>query len=169
MIHLKLLSGCTQFTISVKEFRISNDGTWWSWFPLNAKAIVTEAGTNQSEEAKAEFRFTTTPLKMEINAEEDLFRTGLPYSAEITFENIQTPTQNTTLQICYELIDNTIYNWNSLQSFCSNFTIDDENGIPFTIPPLISNISAISIKVIMQLLLLHVLQLCDIKKLKFIL
>lgn len=116
---------------------------------MHAKAIVTEAGTNQSEEENAELRFTTAPLKLEINGEEDVFRTGLPYSAEIKFKDIQTPIQNSTIQICYELVDNTVYNWNSLHTSCSNFTIDAENGVPFTIPPLVSNASTVFIRVIL--------------------
>lgn len=140
-----MISGCAEFTILEEELDLNRIEYWW--WRLNVKGVVTELGSNQSEQATNQIRVTNRAVSLEIEAEEDTFRTGLPYSATVNFKNIQTDLVNQTVQICYDLIDSREW-WNAHQTLCSNFTVDSVNGVPFTIPPLTSNVTRLYIRVI---------------------
>lgn len=118
--------------------------TWW-WMPLKIRTIVTEAGTNQTEETEGEIRIIMKQeVLIEISGEEDIFRTGLPYEAKVTVKNVEEPLENNTLKICYHVITGE-KRWGF--GYCSNFTADSKQSVSVTVPPLASNVHKIGIRV----------------------
>lgn len=144
--NFQLKSGCAEFTVYKEEIDLQPNHTYYWWIPMQIEAVVTEVGTNQTEEAKGSIRFTTEPLQLEISADEDVFRTGLPYEAELKIKNFQDYT-NITVPVCYDLIDGRD-GWKTYFTGCFNFTVNSEASIPFTIPPFTQNISWVQLRVI---------------------
>lgn len=125
--------------------------------PIQIDAYVAEVRTNHTEEAKGIIFLNKQPLQLEISSDEDVFRTGLPFEAEVKIKNVQ-DSANTTVQICYEPVD-TAMDWKVYFSACSNFTINADTSIAFTVPPFTQNISLLQVHVIYSF---YIYNTCDI-------
>lgn len=114
------------------------------WY-ITVEAIVKEAFTNKSEQKIGQFWFAYRTFALEVDAKESILRNGLPYIAELKFKGYQTPIKNQPIQICYCLLGLT--NVKYIPSWCSNFSVDVTKVMPFTIPPLASNVTKILLNV----------------------
>lgn len=139
---LKLNSGCINFEILREHLELEYHSLDNGY--LYIKTIVKEEGTEYTEEITEQIKITDSAFSLEIVARENIFQTGLPYNAAVKLKNAQIPINNETVQICLAL---KMFYYRSLQTVCSNFTSNTVGSVPFTIPPLVEEVSRIDISV----------------------
>lgn len=100
-------------------------------------ATVTEDGTDKLESTSKYIHISTAPYAYVWNYRDRYIKPKLPYRGTFLLTDISTPLNNSHVQLCYKVMLATV-------STCSNFTLDSDNRVEFTIPP-IKNITQDSV------------------------
>lgn len=116
-----------------------------SWLPFEIKANVTETGTGQNETADGSISVSTEQFQIEVERDQDFFHSEIPYHGLVRFKNVKDRIGNETLRICYSA--ETKDGWHFSFKTCSEFPIDFDKEIPFTIPPLKEEMKEFAVQV----------------------
>lgn len=131
--------GCADFQFSVRDLNLTAecDGYCFYRHPdlVKIEAVVTETGTGQSEIKHAESRIEYIPYKINFKTNDQFFRSGLPFTGLLQLYDVHEKPKNEIIQLCYTFSVKRPWNIKDIRP-CENFTISENNSVPFTIPPL---------------------------------
>lgn len=138
---LQLKGGCAEFEILTEELEL-NKGFVWS---LELKASITEEGTEEVQSTDKYVYINTNPYLYNLDYKRRHIKSKLPYTGKFQLTDVNIPLVDAVVQLCYSLDSNT-------EKTCSNFTLDSNNKITFTIPPLmnLSDSNTVQIEVFMR-------------------
>nr|CAH7731884.1 unnamed protein product [Callosobruchus chinensis] len=143
----ELENGCTDFIIPAKELALDKVKEKFPMYDpkvyLQITATVTEKGTNRIDITTGRIlvylkpylmKFTTTPI----------FQPGLPYKGKLKLFNVNVDVKYEIIEICYNLAIKRSWNYLNNEQ-CSNFTVNEDNTVDFTILPLKNNVIHINL------------------------
>lgn len=108
---------------------MNNERTW----SVDLSASVTEDGTEQVESTSKYVYINRRSYSYRWNYKNTHMKPKLPYKGEFSLDNVQESSSSPTVEMCYKVTADK-------SKACSNMTLDSNNHLDFTIPPL-TNVS----------------------------
>lgn len=144
-----MANGCAKFFIPSEKLdlttreRIPNND---SRMFLYITSTITEAGTNRIDITNGRVYIYFKPYAIKF-VSSSVFQPGLPYKGKVKLINVKKIVSNDSLEICYNLALKKSWNYLNMEH-CSNFTVDNDNSVEFSVLPLKNTIIHIVLKVI---------------------
>lgn len=144
-----MLDGCSTFSISSQELMFSKikekSPMYDPKLHIYITATVTEKGTNRMDITSGKGLVILKPYTMKFISNQ-IFRPSFSYRGLIKLNNVQVNLTDELIEICYNVAVKKSWNYLNTEQ-CSNFSVNEDNTVKFSILPMKSNIIHIHLNV----------------------
>lgn len=153
-----MLDGCSTFLITSQELMFSKikekSPMYDPKLHVYITATVTEKGTNRMDITTGKSLVILKPYTMKFIGNQ-IFRPGFPYKGLIKLKNVQINLTHELIEICYNVAVKRSWNYLNNEQ-CSNFTVNQDDTVNFSILPMKNNIIHIHLNVSKNTFILYI-------------